>query len=119
VGVLHWLLVTAALVVAYWVLWVTDRSVVATDRSAGYIAFEQSFPLADGWLLAALLAAGAQLWRRKPSALLWVLVIGGAGLYLCAMDVLFDRQHGIYTKGQGGAIEFAINLSRPRRAPAS
>jgi hypothetical protein len=39
-----------------------------------------------------------------------VLVIGGAGLYMCAMDVLFDLQHGIYTKGQGGAIEFAINL---------
>jgi hypothetical protein len=36
------------------------------DRSAGYIAFEQSFPLADGWLL----AAGVQLWRRQPSALL-------------------------------------------------
>ena len=70
VGVLRWLLVTAALVVAYWVLWVTDRSVVATDHSADYIAFEQSFPLADGWLLAALLAAGVQLWRRQPSALL-------------------------------------------------
>jgi hypothetical protein len=107
-----WLLsVTAASVVAYWVLWFTDRGIVASDHTAPYISFEQSFPLADGWLLAAAVAAAIQGWRRRPSALLWLLVVGAAGIYLCALDVLYDLEHGIYTKGQGGAIELAINLA--------
>jgi hypothetical protein len=110
VGVMRWLVVTAALLLSYWVLWLADRGAVAVDHNASYIAFEESFPLADSWLLAALLAAGVQLWRRKPSALMWVFVIGGAGLYLCAIDMLYDLQHGIYAKGQGGAIELGINL---------
>jgi hypothetical protein len=110
VGVMRWLIVTAALVVAYWVLWFADRGIVASDHTSEYIAFEQSFPLADAWLLTALLVTSIQLWRRSPSALMWVFVVGGAGLYLCAMDVLYDLEHGIYTKGQGGAIELAINI---------
>lgn len=107
-----WLLsVTAALLVAYWVLWFADRGIVASDHTAPYISFEQSFPLADGWLLGAALAAAIQGWRRRPSALLWLLIVGGAGIYLCALDVLYDLEHGIYAAGQGGAIELAINLA--------
>lgn len=110
VGVLRWLIVTSALVVTYWVLWLTSRDIVASSRTAQYIAFEQSFPLADAWLLAALLMAAVQLWRRAPSALAWVFVVGGAGMYLCAMDVLYDLQHGIYTRGGAGVIELVINI---------
>lgn len=110
VGVMRWLVVTSALVVAYWVLWVIDRGIVAADHTAQYAAFEQSFPLADAWLLTALLMAGVQLWRRAPSALAWVFVVGGASMYLCGMDVLYDMQHGIYTKGGAGMIELAINV---------
>ncbi len=58
-----------------------------------------------------MLAAAIQLWRRRPSALARGFVVGGAGFYLCAMDVLYDLEHGIYTKGQGGVIELAINLA--------
>jgi hypothetical protein len=104
------LIFTAALLVAYWAAWSADRGAVASDHTAQYIAFEQSFPLADGWLLTAALIAALQLWRRRPSALLWLLVLGGAGVYLCAMDVLYDLQHGIYSNGHGGAIELAINI---------
>jgi hypothetical protein len=110
VGVMRWLTVTSVLVVAYWVLWVTDRGIVAADHAAQYVAFEQSFPLADAWLLTALIMAAVQLWRRAPSALAWVFVVGGAGMYLCGMDVLYDLQHGIYTKGGAGMIELAINV---------
>jgi hypothetical protein len=110
IGVMRWVVITSALLVAYWALWLADRNVVATDHNGSYIAFEQSFPLADAWLLAALLLAGIQLWRCMPSALLWVLVAGGAGMYLYLMDVLYDLQHGIYAHGQGGAIELGINL---------
>jgi hypothetical protein len=105
------LLFSSVLVSVYWVLWFSDRGVVASNHTAGYISFEQSFPLADAWLLAAMLAAAIQLWRRRPSALAWGFVVGGAGLYLCTMDVLYDLEHGIYTKGQSGLIELAINLA--------
>ncbi len=104
------LIFTSVLLVAYWVAWSIDRGIVASSHTAQYIAFEQSFPLADGWLLTAALIAALQLSRRRPSALLWLLVLGGAGVYLCAMDVLYDLQQGIYSNGHGGAIELAINI---------
>jgi hypothetical protein len=105
-----WALVTAALDVGYWVLWLADRGVVASGQTAEYVSFEQAFPLADAWLLAALLATAAQLFRRRPSAIVWVFVVGGAGLYLAALDILFDLQHGIYGNPHGGAVELGINL---------
>ncbi len=43
------LIFTATLLVAYWVLWFADRSIVAGEHTAQYIAFEQAVPLADGW----------------------------------------------------------------------
>jgi hypothetical protein len=104
------LIFTSVLLVAYWAAWFADRGIVASDHAAEYIAFEQSFPLADAWLLGAALIAAVQLSRRRPSALMWLLVLGGAGVYLCALDVLYDLEHGTYTKGQGGAIELTINL---------
>lgn len=105
-----WLIFVAAVLVVYWLAWFTDRSIVASDHSAQYVSFEQSFPLADAWLLAAVLMAAIQLWRRQPSASMWLVLVGGAGVYLGALDVLYDLQHGIYAKGSGGAIELAINL---------
>ena len=105
------LILAAAVIVAYWVLWVLDRDAVASAHSPGYIAFEQSFPLADAWLLGAALIAAVQLLRRRASALVWVSVVAGAGLYLFSMDVLYDLQHGIYANGHGGATELAINLA--------
>ena len=105
------LIVTATVLAAYWALWFADRGVVASDHTAEYIAFEQSFPLADGWLLVATLTAALQLWRRRPSALMWLFVVGGAGIYLCALDVLYDLEHGIYAKDHGGVSELGINLA--------
>ncbi len=104
------LIFTSVLLVAYWVAWFADRGIVAGDHAAEYIAFEQSFPLADAWLLGAALIAAVQLSRRRPGALMWLLVLGGGGVYLCALDVLYDLEHGIYTKGHGAAIELTINL---------
>ncbi|MGH2831217.1 MAG: hypothetical protein ACRDK2_00440 [Solirubrobacteraceae bacterium] len=105
------LLLAAALIIAYWILWVLDRGAVASAHNPSYTAFEQAFPLADAWLLGAALTAAIQLWRRRPSALLWVSVVGGAGMYLFSMDVLYDIQHGIYANGHGGVIELAINIA--------
>jgi hypothetical protein len=105
-----WALVTAALDVGYWILWLTDRGVVASDHTAEYVSFEQAFPLADAWLLAALLATAAQLFRRRPSAIMWVFVVGGTGVYLAALDILYDLQHGNYGNPHGGVVELGINL---------
>jgi phosphate/sulfate permease len=68
------------------------------------------FPWADAWLLGAMIVSVAQLWRRRPSALLWLIVTGGAGVYLFALDVLYDLEHGIYAKPQGSIIELAVNI---------
>jgi hypothetical protein len=105
------LILTSTLLVTYWIAWFADRRLVASDDTAGYIAFEQAFPLADAWLAGTALVAAIQLWRRRQSALMWLTILGGAGMYLFAMDVLYDLQHGIYTKPNGGNTELAINIA--------
>jgi hypothetical protein len=103
------LLAAAVLIVAYWVAWLTHRSLVATETGVGYTQFEDAFPLADGWLALCLVAAAFCLVTARRAALFWLLAGGGAGLYLCAMDVLYDVQHGVWGKGGNGLLELAIN----------
>src|SRR5574340_220549 len=67
------LLVVAVVVVAYWALWFGHRSVVASESRPAYIEFENAFPLADAWLVVALLGSAHALWRRRPAALGWLL----------------------------------------------
>jgi hypothetical protein len=96
---------------AYWLAWTTDRSLVASDNTSEYLAFEQAFPMADGWLVACALLGAVQLRRRRPSALIWLVSLGGAGIYLWALDVLFNLENAIYAKGRPGSIELAINIA--------
>jgi hypothetical protein len=104
------LLAAALLIVAYWVAWLAHRSLVASETSAGYVQFEDAFPLADGWLALCLVAASYCLWTARRAALFWLLAGGGAGLYLFCMDVLYDLQHGIWGKGANGVVELVINV---------
>ena len=104
------LTLAALLIVAYWVAWFADRSLVAAEHSAPYVQFEGAFPLADGWLALCLAAGAVGLLAHLRTTLLWLLAGGGAGLYLFGMDDLYDLQHGLWTKGTNGAIELAINL---------
>ncbi len=104
------LIVAAGLLVAYWVLWWSDRGLLASRTTPAYFSFEDDFPLADGWLLGALLAATVQLRRRRSSALLWLIAAAGAGLYLLGMDVLYDLEHRIYASNSGGVIELLIDI---------
>src|SRR3954454_305800 len=105
------LAVVTAIDVLYWVAWFADRSLVASNSRSAYYEFENAFPLADGWLALALVAAAWTLSRRSPMALFWLLVGGGAGIYLFGMDVLYDLENGIYwSSGGGGAIELVINV---------
>src|ERR1043165_155109 len=108
--VVVWLRVAAGLLTAYWIAWFVDRSLVASSQATQYVAFEQSFPLADAGLAAAALLAAATLGGRRPSAAMWLAVVGGGALYLGALDVLYDIENGIYATGGGGLIELGINL---------
>ncbi|MGO9977389.1 MAG: hypothetical protein ACLP01_32200 [Solirubrobacteraceae bacterium] len=104
------LVVAAGLLVAFWVLWWSDRGLLASRTTPAYFSFENDFPLADGWLLGTIVAATVQLWRRRPSALLWLIAAAGAGLYLLGMDMLYDLEHQIYASNSAGVIELLIDI---------
>lgn len=105
----------AAITVAYWAIWFFGgRELLASAHTSEYYTFENAFPAADGWLSLAALLAGVQLVRGRGSAIYWLFLTAGAGLYLGFMDVLFDLENGIYLVPKGGdpsavAIEIAIN----------
>ena len=104
------LLAAALLIAAYWLAWLAHRSLVASETGAAYTQFEDAFPLADGWLALCLVAAAYCLVTARRAALFWLLAGGGAGIYLFAMDVLYDLQHGVWGKGANGVMELVINL---------
>ncbi|HUR14817.1 MAG TPA: hypothetical protein VM097_10040 [Mycobacteriales bacterium] len=105
------LLFAAAFDVAYWVVWFTHRSLLASSTDKAYESFENAFPLADGWLAICCLLAARALHRRTSSALLWLLCAGSAGMYLACMDVLYDLENDIWWEGGGGGlVELGINV---------
>jgi hypothetical protein len=100
---------------AYWIVWFfVNRDWLANLDTPAYCAFENAFPAADGWLAVACAMGGWALWRRRPTALFWLLAGGSAAVYLGLMDVLFDLENGVYLapKGDWGAVctEIAINV---------
>jgi hypothetical protein len=100
--------------VAYWVIWFfVNRAWLASLDTPAYYVFENAFPAADAWLGAACAFGGWALWKRRPSAVFWLLVGGSASVYLGLMDVLFDLENGVYgaPTGDWGAVatELAIN----------
>jgi hypothetical protein len=110
-------LVLAAFVAmfAYWIIWFfVNRDWLASMDTPAYYVFENAFPAADGWLTLACGAGAFTMWKRRPSALFWLLVGGSASVYLGLMDVLFDLENGVYKapRGDWGAVatEVAINL---------
>ena len=111
--VLAVLLGAAVLTATYWLVWFSGgHDLLASATTGAYDDFENAFPLADSWFVVCLLAAATQLVRRRPSALLWLLAAGASALYLAAMDVLYDLEHGIWFDGRaGGVVELAINVA--------
>lgn len=106
------LVVSAVITVSYIVLWLFARGVVASETRPAYVEFENSFPLADMWLLVCLLSATFCLVRRQGAVLLWLLAGGGAGVYLLCIDSLYDIENGIWWLPAGaGLIELAINVT--------
>ena len=103
------LVVAVVIDVAYWTIWFTNRSWIESDTAQAYVEFENAFPLADAWLGVTCVLAFAALAKRSPTALLWLIAAGSAGMYLLGMDVLYDLENGIYTEASGGIIEAGIN----------
>jgi hypothetical protein len=97
-----------ALDVTYWSIWFSSRDTLASEHTQAYYDFENAFPLADAWLGLACLLALVTFVRTRPSAYFWLTCAGAAGLYLFGMDFLYDVEHGIFTKGGGGAVEACI-----------
>ncbi len=94
--VLAGLLVLGAVVtVAYWVNYFIAGDVrVLSDT--WYTYFEDALPAADGWIALAMFVAGVGLWRGSRAGALWGLMAGSALLYLAAMDITFNIEHGLY-----------------------
>ena len=109
-GVRGLLIGVIVLDIAFWTLWFAERSWVASEDRAAYVEFENAFPLADALIGVLCVLAWFALRRRSPLALLWLIAVCSAGLYLFCMDLLYDLQHGIYLLGGGGLVEAAINV---------
>ena len=105
------LIAVAAITALYWILWFSDRGLLASRSSPAYYQFENAFPLADAWWAVALMAAAVTLVKKQPLAFGALLVAGGAGMYLFWMDFLYDAEHDIWTHGSGGIIEAVINVA--------
>jgi hypothetical protein len=110
VGVRRVLAASVVVMVAFWAAWFGHRSLVASNTTRSYYDFENAFPLADAWLTVCLFGGLWTLRRQHPTALLWILLGAGGGIYLFAMDVLYDLEHGIWWKSGGGVVELGINL---------
>ena len=98
---------------AYWIVWFgIDREILASAHTASYYAFENSFPLADAWMVFTGAAASLALVRKRASTLLWSIAAGTNSVYLGLLDVLFDLENGIYTAPDHGAVavEVVINV---------
>jgi len=113
------MIVVAAVTAIYWIIWFLipgGRDALATlPHDQAYISFENAFPAADGWMSLAALVAAIQILRGKASAIMWMFLGGGAGMYLAGMDVLFDLENGVYrsvaTNPGSVGTEIAINLA--------
>jgi len=105
------LMLLAALgTVAYWTTWFTTGAVRTADDAA-YVAFENAFPLADGYMTLCYVVAAVHLLRGRASAVPVGIAAGSAMVFLGLMDTLFNLEHGKYATMTGEmTVETAINV---------
>jgi hypothetical protein len=89
------LIVGAVVTIAYWVNYFMAGDVRVIDAK-WYTAFEDAFPVADGWMALCMLVAGFGLWRGTREGALFGLMAGSALMYLAALDITFNVEHGLY-----------------------
>ncbi len=94
------LFVVAAVTALYWIVWYLvpggEQELAVLPNDEAHARFEDAFLLADTWMAFAAMMAGVGLLRSSPRMIGWLYMAGSAGIYLAAMDVLYDVQNGIY-----------------------
>ena len=104
------MLIVAAGTLAYWVSYFTTGS-VQTSEDPTYLAFENAFPLADGYMVACYVAAALFMWRGSVRAVPVGIAAGSAMVFLGLMDTLWNLEHGKYAHMTAEmAIETIINV---------
>jgi len=100
-----------AATILYWIAFFFIPGSVQASDDPCYIVFELSFPLADGWMALAAFLGGIGLIKRRDWGLLFAFMAAGAAIFLGLMDVLYNLEHGMYTRLSGEMlIEIAINV---------
>ncbi len=104
------MLVVAAGTLAYWLAYFFSGA-VQTGDDAVYTGFENAFPLADGYMTVAYVAAAWLLLRGRLLAVPVGIAAGSAMVFLGAMDTLFNLEHGKYADMTPEmAVETVINV---------
>jgi hypothetical protein len=108
----------------YWITWfaapqfIQARTPTDTDYEI-YVNFEQAFPLADGWLALASLVGVIGLWRMRDWGFLFMLLAGGAAIFLGLMDLLYDLEHSMFAPFTAeAAVELVIVVAVLALGPA-
>ena len=110
VAAVGYLAVAAVGTTAYWIVFFTSGAVQVQDDAA-YLAFEEAFPLADGWMAACAALAAVGLWRGRPWGLLFGLLAASSLVFLGCMDVLWNLNTGSYSIGSSAMkAEIVINV---------
>ena len=106
------LLILAAGVIAfYWWSYFTAGHVRTID-ALWYTAFEDSFPVADGWMALCCAIAGVGFILKRAWAPLFGLMAASALVYLACMDITFDVQNGMYAlAATNDAMKFEIFIN--------
>jgi hypothetical protein len=104
------MLIVAFGTLAYWVSYFTTGS-VQTSADPIYLAFENAFPLADGYMAACYVAAALLLRRGSVAAVPVGIAAGSAMVFLGLMDTLYNLEHSKYAHMTAEmAIETIINV---------
>jgi hypothetical protein len=113
-----------AAVCLYWITWFAAPQFIQARAPADldyqiYVNFEQAFPLADGWLALASLVGVVGLWRMRDWGFLFMLLAGGAAIFLGLMDLLYDLEHGMFAPFTAeAAVELVIVILLLALGPA-
>ena len=105
------LLLGAAVTALYWWSYFTGGDVMASHER-WYRAFEDAFPVADGWMALCMAAAGAGLLLNRVWAQPMGLMAGSALIYLAAMDITFNVENGMYALADANdAMKFEVFIN--------
>lgn len=93
--------------IAFWIEFFTSGTVSMSDTAA-YIEHEQSFPLADSYMVVCALTCAVGLIRQRPWALVSGVMAGSAIIFLGLMDTLYSIQQGIFSRFTVTGVEAFI-----------